>query len=95
MNGPGGRDRKRVHAINVGVGRDVTIAELASLVAGVVGFKGQIGFDTSRPDGTPRKLLDTSRLRALGWKPAIDLRDGIRETYEWFCQSDAALANSA
>jgi GDP-L-fucose synthase len=63
--------------INVGVGRDVTIAELASLVAGVVGFKGQIGFDTSRPDGTPRKLLDVSRLTALGWQAHTGLREGI------------------
>jgi GDP-L-fucose synthase len=69
--------------INVGVGRDVTIAEVASLVAGVVGFKGQIGFDTSRPDGTPRKLLDVSRLTALGWQAHIGLKEGITSTYEW------------
>jgi GDP-L-fucose synthase len=69
--------------INVGVGRDVTIAELASLVAGVVGFKGQIGFDTSRPDGTPRKLLDVSRLIALGWQAHTGLAEGIASTYQW------------
>jgi len=69
--------------INVGVGRDVTIAELASLVAGVVGFKGQIGFDTSRPDGTPRKLLDVSRLTALGWQAHTGLAEGIASTYQW------------
>jgi GDP-L-fucose synthase len=69
--------------INVGVGRDVTIAELASLVAGVVGFKGQIGFDTSRPDGTPRKLLDVSRLTALGWQTSTALAERIATTYRW------------
>ena len=72
--------------INVGVGRDVTIAELASLVAGVVGFKGQIGFDTSRPDGTPRKLLDVSQLTALGWQAHTELNKGIASTYEWLEQ---------
>jgi GDP-L-fucose synthase len=69
--------------INVGVGRDVTIAELADVVAGVVGFKGQIGFDTSRPDGTPRKLLDVSRLTALGWQASTALKEGIDATYRW------------
>jgi GDP-L-fucose synthase len=69
--------------INVGVGRDVTIAELASVVAGVVGFTGQIGFDPSRPDGTPRKLLDVSRLTALGWRAHTELKEGIASTYRW------------
>jgi GDP-L-fucose synthase len=69
--------------INVGVGQDVTIAELAHIVAGVVGFKGEIGFDTSRPDGTPRKLLDVSRLTALGWQAHIGLKEGIASTYQW------------
>jgi GDP-L-fucose synthase len=69
--------------INVGVGRDVTIAELASVVAGVVGFAGQIGFDTSRPDGTPRKLLDVGRLGALGWQARTGLEEGIASTYKW------------
>jgi GDP-L-fucose synthase len=69
--------------INVGVGRDVTIGELARIVAGVTGFSGEIAFDTSRPDGTPRKLLDVSRLTALGWQARIALKDGITSTYEW------------
>jgi GDP-L-fucose synthase len=69
--------------INVGVGQDVTIAELAHIVAGVVGFKGEIGFDTSRPDGTPRKLLDVSRLTAFGWQAHIGLKEGIASTYQW------------
>jgi GDP-L-fucose synthase len=70
--------------INVGWGRDETIAELAQTISRVVGFKGALRFDTSKPDGTPRKLLDTSRLTALGWSPRIELEAGIRSTYEWF-----------
>ncbi len=70
--------------VNVGWGEDVSIAELASAIAGVVGFKGQFVFDTSKPDGTPRKLLETSRLTALGWQPSIRLDAGLRSTYEWY-----------
>jgi GDP-L-fucose synthase len=70
--------------INVGVGEDVTIREVAEIVAEVVGFSGEIVQDTSRPDGTPRKLLDVSRLTALGWQPRIALREGIESTYRWF-----------
>jgi GDP-L-fucose synthase len=70
--------------INVGWGEDVSIAELAALVGKVVGYAGQLRFDASKPDGTPRKLLDTGRLTALGWKPGIRFEDGIRSTYEWY-----------
>ncbi len=70
--------------INVGVGDDVTIRELAELIREIVGFEGVIEWDTSKPDGTPRKLLDVSRINALGWKAQIDLRVGITSTYEWF-----------
>jgi len=70
--------------INVGVGADVTIRELAELVARAVGYTGAIGNDPSKPDGTPRKLLDVSRLQALGWKPAIELADGVASTYGWY-----------
>ena len=70
--------------INVGFGDDVTIRELAETICDVVGFAGTLTFDASKPDGTPRKLLDTARLRALGWSPRISLRAGIRETYDWF-----------
>jgi GDP-L-fucose synthase len=77
------RHYSNASTINVGVGRDVTIAELASVVAGVVGFTGQIGFDASRPDGTPRKLLDVSRLTALGWQAHTGLKEGIASTYQW------------
>jgi GDP-L-fucose synthase len=71
-------------AINVGVGQDVSIKELAELIQGVVGFEGEIEWDSSKPDGTPRKLLDVSRSSSLGWKAQISLEDGIRSTYEWF-----------
>jgi GDP-L-fucose synthase len=70
--------------INIGTGTDVTIRELAEIVAGVVGYDGELAWDSSKPDGTPRKLLDISRLRALGWTPTIDLMEGIRSTYVWF-----------
>jgi GDP-L-fucose synthase len=75
--------------INVGVGRDVSIRELAETVAGVVGFRGEIVQDTSRPDGAPRKLLDTSKINAFGWRPRIDLREGIASTYRWFLENRA------
>ena len=70
--------------INVGCGEDVSIRELAELICDVVGFDGELAWDTSKPDGTPRKLLDISKLRALGWKPTITLHDGIAQTYQWF-----------
>ena len=70
--------------INIGCGEDVTIRELAELICDVVGFDGELVWDRTKPDGTPRKLLDATKLRALGWKPAIPLRDGIARTYEWF-----------
>ena len=70
--------------VNVGWGEDVTIRELAETVAAVTGFAGRILFDPSKPDGTPRKLLDTSRLTSLGWRPRIKLRAGIEDTYAWF-----------
>lgn len=70
--------------INVGTGRDVTIRELAETVAAVVGYDGELVFDTTKPDGTPRKVLDVSRMTALGWRPRIELRDGIGATYAWF-----------
>jgi GDP-L-fucose synthase len=70
--------------VNIGCGEDVTIRELAETVCDVVGFGGTLEFDTSKPDGTPRKLLDMSKLFSMGWKPRIALRDGIRGAYEWF-----------
>jgi GDP-L-fucose synthase len=70
--------------INVGWGKDISIAELASLISEIVGFSGGIEFDRSKPDGTPRKLLDTSKLSVSGWRPSIPLVDGIAATYEWY-----------
>jgi GDP-L-fucose synthase len=72
--------------VNVGCGEDQTILELAGEVARVVGFEGELRFDTSKPDGTPRKLLDVSRLGAMGWKPQVPLREGLQRTYRWFLE---------
>jgi GDP-L-fucose synthase len=70
--------------LNIGVGEDLTVADLAALVARIVGYGGRILFDPSRPDGTPRKLLDVSRIHALGWRAQIPLERGIALTYEWY-----------
>jgi GDP-L-fucose synthase len=74
--------------INVGTGVDCTIRELAETMAKVTGFKGQLLFDTSKPDGTPRKLLDVSKINAMGWKAKIGLEEGLQKTYEWFVNND-------
>jgi GDP-L-fucose synthase len=81
--------------VNVGCGEDVTIRELVGIICEVVGFGGEITFDPTKPDGTPRKLLDTSRLTALGWKPKISLHDGVARTYEWFLEHELTPALSA
>lgn len=70
--------------INVGTGEDITIRELAELIKRVVGYRGDLRFDRGKPDGTPRKLLDVTRITSLGWKPGIPIEEGIRKTYEWF-----------
>lgn len=75
--------------INVGTGTDCSIAQLAELMAEVVGFTGKIVFDPSKPDGTPRKLLDVSRLKRLGWEPKISLPEGLKATYAWFVENQA------
>ena len=80
--------------INIGSGEEISIGGLARLIGEVTGFTGTIVYDSSKPDGTPRKFLDTSRLLALGWKPGIALRDGIARTYDWFCQSQPSFATS-
>jgi GDP-L-fucose synthase len=77
--------------INIGCGEDVTIRELAAMVAEVVGFDGEVIWDSSKPDGTPRKLLDVSRIYELGWRPEISLRAGIASTYEWFLANHVPL----
>ena len=73
--------------VNIGCGEDVTIRELAETVCDVLGFAGVLEFDTSKPDGTPRKLLDISKIKSLGWSPKISLRDGIADAYRWFCEN--------
>ena len=75
--------------VNVGCGEDISIRELAELVCEVVGFDGELSWDKTKPDGTPRKLLDVSKLRGLGWTPTIPLRDGIAQTYDWFLKNVA------
>ena len=73
--------------VNIGCGEDVTIRELAETICSVIGYEGSLEFDTSKPDGTPRKLMDTSKLTALGWKPKIGLREGIADAYRWFLEN--------
>jgi GDP-L-fucose synthase len=79
INNYNGTDR-----INIGTGVDVTIKELAESIKSITGYTGEIRWDTSKPDGTPQKLLDVSRLHALGWKHRTELIDGIKKTYEWY-----------
>ena len=76
-----------ISQINIGTGEDLTIRELADIIAGIVGFNGTIEYDTSKPDGTPRKLMDVSRIHSLGWKHKTSLEDGIKEAYEWFLEN--------
>jgi GDP-L-fucose synthase len=78
--------------LNVGVGNDVAIADLAALVAKITGYRGLVLFDSAHPDGTPRKLLDVSRINALGWSAKIALEAGIESTYQWFCRRPASVA---
>lgn len=79
--------------INVGVGEDVSIGELAELLREIVGYRGEIVYDRSKPDGTPRKLLDVTRICAMGWRPKIALRDGLQQTYAWFLKHSASAQN--
>ena len=81
--------------INVGVGEDLSIAELAALIARIVGYSGRLVFDASKPDGTPRKLLDVSRLSALGWRAGIKLEDGIKSTYAWYLEHERSARGAA
>src|SRR5216117_4025586 len=75
--------------VNIGCGEDISIRELAELICDVVGFDGELVWDATKPDGTPRKLLDTTKLRALGWQPTIPLRQGVAQTYDWFLKNVA------
>ena len=76
--------------INVGIGKDISIDALADLIQEIVGYSGEIVWDTSKPDGTPQKLLDVSRINQLGWEPSIDLRSGLEQTYKWYVNSGLA-----
>ena len=80
--------------VNIGCGADVTIGELAELVARIVGFSGRLVYDTTKPDGTPRKLLDVGRLAGLGWKARISLEDGVADTYRWFVANKASVRSA-
>ena len=77
--------------INVGVGEDISIRDLALLMREIVGFEGELEFDLSKPDGTPRKLMDVSRINALGWRAEVELRAGVGETYAWFRENVGVL----
>jgi GDP-L-fucose synthase len=77
--------------INVGTGEDCTIRALAEALARVIGYEGELAFDATKPDGTPRKLMDVSRLAAMGWRPQIGLENGLRQTYGWFLENHASL----
>jgi GDP-L-fucose synthase len=81
--------------INVGFGKDVTIKELAGMIAQIVGFDGTIEWDATRPNGTPRKILDSSRIHNLGWEPKVHLAEGIRKTYDWFLANVEPAASAA
>jgi GDP-L-fucose synthase len=78
--------------VNVGTGNDVTIKKLAELIRDTVGYTGELEWDTSKPDGTPRKLLDVSKINNLGWNYQVTLEDGIRDTYSWYLKNGGAQA---
>lgn len=77
--------------VNIGVGEDVTIRELAETIKTVVGFEGELTFDTSKPDGTPRKLVDTSKINELGWSAKVELHDGVQRVYDWYLENMKVL----
>ena len=79
--------------VNIGRGEDIKIRELAPLIKRVVGFEGEIKYDPSKPDGMPRKLLDISRMRSLGWEPKTALEEGVKKTYEWYLEHIREVKN--
>ena len=81
--------------VNVGTGHDITIAELAQMIKEVIGFHGRLTYDRSKPDGTPRKLLDVTRMTRLGWRPRIELPAGLADTYRWFLDTETATTNES
>jgi GDP-L-fucose synthase len=84
-------DHGQVSHINVGSGKDISIAELAQTIQEIVGYEGAVRWNTAKPDGTPRKLLDISRLSQLGWRPRISLREGIKSTYAWYLRQSEGV----
>ena len=86
-------DKMEVSHINIGCGEDISISKLADMIADIVGYKGKIRYDSSKPDGTPQKLLDISRLKNLGWAPTVTLHEGIRKSYEWYLENEARVQN--
>jgi len=86
-------DKMEVSHINIGCGEDLSIAELANMIAKVIDFKGRIRYDSTKPDGTPRKLLDISRLIDLGWEPSLTLQEGIKKSYEWYLENHCSVVN--
>jgi len=80
--------------LNVGTGEDLTIAELVEIIKNVIGFDGNIIYDSSKPDGTPRKLMDVSRIHQLGWKHKTTLEDGIKKAYEWYLQNEVKFSSN-
>jgi GDP-L-fucose synthase len=76
-----------ISQLNIGTGKDLTISELASIISDVVGYNGEIVYDSTKPDGTPRKLMDVSRINSLGWKYKTELKDGIEKTYNWYLEN--------
>ncbi|MGD8617512.1 MAG: GDP-L-fucose synthase [Gammaproteobacteria bacterium] len=89
------RNYESPEIINIGVGKDVSIAELAELVRDVVGFTGKIEYDGSKPDGTPQKLVDVGKIKVLGWRAKIGLREGVESTYQWFLDNGSHLRGTA
>ena len=77
--------------INIGTGEDVSIKELVETIADVVEFKGEFVWNTDKPNGTPRKLLDVSKIKSLGWKPTVSLREGIEKTYDWYLKNESRI----
>lgn len=81
--------------LNIGSGAEISIHDLAHMMARVTGYEGQIIFNPAHPDGTPRKVLDSTRIKALGWQPRIDLMTGLQDTYDWFCRNERSLIRAA
>jgi GDP-L-fucose synthase len=73
--------------VNIGTGKDITIKDLALMIRDIIGFRGEVVWDSTKPDGTPKKLLDISRIKNLGWEPKTSLEEGIRKTYTWYLNS--------